>query len=516
MRLQILGVERTVMSSGNMFSLFAGRIEMEAGKPFIERSDGSVLSYAAMGAQTARMANLLLGLGIAAGDRVAVQVDKSVESLVFYLACLRLGAVYIPLNPAYTVAELRYLLADAEPGLFVCKPERLAECSELGLPLIRSLGAAGDGTLLDGLAQARPSFDDHVCGSDDLAAILYTSGTTGRSKGAMLSHGNLASNALTLKEVWRFTGEDRLLHALPIFHTHGLFVATNIALVSGASLLFLPAFDIREIIRLLPRATVMMGVPTFYTRLLAQAGFTADVAKTIRLFISGSAPLAAVTHREFSERTGHAILERYGMTETNMNTSNPYEGVRVPGSVGLPLPGVAIRIADPATGEEVATNEIGQIEIKGPNVFKGYWRAPEKTKAEFRPDGFFMSGDLGYRDDKGYVFIVGRNKDLIISGGFNVYPAEVEAAVEDIEGIAQCAVVGAPHPDFGEGVIAVVVPKPGASLSEEEIDRALAASLAKFKRPKRVVILSELPLNAMGKVQKNVLRETLRESFTGR
>lgn len=502
------------MSSGNLFSLFAGRIEAHGDRPFIERTDGSVLTYAAMGAQTARIANLLADLGVAARDRVAVQVDKSIESLLVYLACLRRGAVYIPLNPAYTLAELRYLLADAEPKLFVCKPERLAECAELGLPSIRSLGVTGDGTLLEGLAQAGPFFTDHVCESDDLAAILYTSGTTGRSKGAMLSHGNLASNALTLKDVWRFTGEDRLLHALPIFHTHGLFVATNIALVSGASMLFLPAFDIGEIIRLLPRATVMMGVPTFYTRLLAQADFTVDTAKNIRLFISGSAPLAAVTHREFSARTGHAILERYGMTETNMNTSNPYEGARVPGSVGPPLPGVAIRIADPATADEVATGEVGQIEIKGPNVFKGYWRAPEKTKAEFRPDGFFMSGDLAYRDDKGYIFIVGRNKDLIISGGFNIYPAEVEAAVEDIDGVAQCAVVGAPHPDFGEGVIAVVVPKSGASLSEETIAGALSASLAKFKRPKRVVILPELPLNAMGKVQKNVLRERLSHTFT--
>lgn len=502
------------MSSGNLFSLFAGRIEADGDRPFIERTDGSVLTYAAMGAQTARIANLLADLGVAAGDRVAVQVDKSIESLLVYLACLRRGAVYIPLNPAYMLAELRYLLADAEPKLFVCKPERLAECAELGLPSIRSLGVKGDGTLLEGLAQASPFFTNHVCESDDLAAILYTSGTTGRSKGAMLSHGNLASNALTLKDVWRFTGEDRLLHALPIFHTHGLFVATNIALVSGASMLFLPAFDIGEIIRLLPRATVMMGVPTFYTRLLAQADFTVDTAKNIRLFISGSAPLAAVTHREFSARTGHAILERYGMTETNMNTSNPYEGARVPGSVGPPLPGVAIRIADPATADEVATGEVGQIEIKGPNVFKGYWRAPEKTKAEFRPDGFFMSGDLAYRDDKGYIFIVGRNKDLIISGGFNIYPAEVEAAVEDIDGVAQCAVVGAPHPDFGEGVIAVVVPKSGASLSEETIAGELSASLAKFKRPKRVVILPELPLNAMGKVQKNVLRERLSRTFT--
>lgn len=503
--------------SENLFSVFTAEAPADRSKPFIERSDGSVITYQDVETDTARIANILSVLGLRPGDRVAVQVDKSAEVLLVYLACLRLGAVYIPFNTAYTVAELRYLLADAEPKLFICGPERFAESAEfaheLGLAHIRTLGIARDGTLLGKFADAKTSFTDHSCTGDDLAAILYTSGTTGRSKGAMLSHDNLASNARTLKDIWRFTADDRLLHALPIFHTHGLFVATNIALVAGASMLLLPAFDVREIMRLLPRATVMMGVPTFYTRLLAQADFTAETAKNIRLFISGSAPLAATTHREFSARTGHAILERYGMTETNMNTSNPYEGERIPGSVGRPLPGIDIRIADPTSGEEVETGEVGQIEIRGPNVFKGYWRSPEKTAAEFRPDGFFMSGDLGFQDDKGYIHIVGRNKDLIISGGFNVYPAEVEGVIEEIEGVAQCAVIGAPHPDFGEAVIAVVVPKQGMVLSEDGIARALSEQLANYKRPKRIVIVPELPLNAMGKVQKNILREQYRTAF---
>lgn len=503
--------------SENLFSVFTGKATADRSKPFIERPDGSVITYRDMEKDTARIANILSALGLNPGDRVAVQVDKSAEVLLLYLACLRLGVVYVPFNTAYTIAELRYLLADAEPKLLICRPDRFAESAELarelGVAHIRTLGVARDGTLLENLGRAKTSFTDHSCTGDDLAAILYTSGTTGRSKGAMLSHDNLASNARTLKDFWHFTGEDRLLHALPIFHTHGLFVATNIVAVAGASMLLLPAFDAREVLRLLPRATVMMGVPTFYSRLLAQADFTAETAKNVRLFISGSAPLAATTHREFSARTGHAILERYGMTETNMNTSNPYEGERIPGSVGKPLPGIDIRIADPANGTQVQAGSVGQIEIRGPNVFKGYWRSPEKTAAEFRPDGFFMSGDLGFQDDKGYIHIVGRNKDLIISGGFNVYPAEVEAVIEEIEGVAQCAVIGAPHADFGEAVIAVVVPRPGVALSEAAIAGVLSESLANYKRPKRIAIVSELPTNAMGKVQKNVLRERYRGIF---
>jgi malonyl-CoA/methylmalonyl-CoA synthetase len=503
--------------SGNLFSVFAAHAPRNGLKPFIEEPDGSVITFGDVAAETARIANVLDALGIRPGDRVAVQVDKSAEALLLYLACLRRGAVYVPFNTAYTTAELRYLLGDAEPSVFVCTPARFEESAslarELGIVHVRALGSRGEGSLLESLSQAPTNCTDHPARGSDLAAILYTSGTTGRSKGAMLTHDNLASNALTLREAWRFMPEDRLLHALPIFHTHGLFVATNTALVAGATILLLPSFDIREIMRLLPRATVMMGVPTFYTRLLAQPDFTRDVTRNIRLFISGSAPLAATTHREFSFRTGHAILERYGMTETNMNTTNPYDGERVPGSVGKPLPGIHIRIADLATGEEAATGTVGQIEIRGPNVFMGYWRAPDKTQAEFRTDGFFKSGDLGFRDDEGYIFIVGRNKDLVISGGFNIYPAEVESVIEEIEGVAQCAVIGAPHADFGEGVVAVVTAKPGASPSEGEIAAAAAQKLANYKRPKRIVIAPELPTNAMGKVQKNVLRERYRAIF---
>jgi malonyl-CoA/methylmalonyl-CoA synthetase len=323
----------------------------------------------------------------------------------------------------------------------------------------------------------------------------------------LLSHGNLASNSAALCETWHFTSEDRLLHALPIFHTHGLFVAMNITLMAGSSLLFLPGFNADEIIRLLPRATVMMGVPTFYTRLLARPDFTRELVAHMRLFVSGSAPLSAETHKEFEARTGHKILERYGMTETNMNTSNPYDGERIAGSVGFPLPGVEIRIADPQTGRPLPQGEVGVIDIRGPNVFKGYWRMPEKTKEEFREDGFFISGDLGYVDPKGYIYIVGRAKDLIITGGYNVYPAEVEAVIEGLPGVAECAVIGVPHPDFGEGVVAVIAPKPGAQLDERSIQGALTNELAKYKQPKRVIITSDIPRNAMGKVQKKDLRE---------
>jgi len=430
---------------------------------------------------------------------------------------VRAGAVYLPLNSAYTASEIRYFLGDAEPTLFICRPESAAEmqvvAAEAGVPRVETLGSNGEGSLMEAARAQPPAFEDVERTRDDLAAILYTSGTTGRSKGAMLSHGNLASNAEVLRDNWRFTPEDRLLHALPIFHTHGLFVATNVTLMAGSSLIFLPTFNANEIVRLLPQATVMMGVPTFYTRLLARDDFGRDLVAHIRLFVSGSAPLSAETHKEFGVRTGHAILERYGMTETNMNTSNPYDGDRIPGAVGLPLPGVEIRIADPQTGQAVPDGEVGVIEIRGPNVFKGYWRMPEKTREEFREDGFFISGDLGRIDDRGYIWIVGRAKDLIISGGFNVYPAEVEAAIEALPGVTECAVIGVPHADFGEGVVAVVTPKPGAILEEKTILAALANELAKFKQPKRVFIATELPRNAMGKVQKKDLREQHAKTF---
>jgi len=503
--------------SENLFAIFKNRFPADLSKVFLWRPDGSALSYADLVELSGRLANALKSLGVKPGDRVAAQVEKSAEALLVYLAALRAGAVYLPLNSAYTASEIRYFLGDAEPTLFICRPESVAEmqvvATEAGVPRVETLGSNGEGSLMEAARAQPPAFEDVERTRDDLAAILYTSGTTGRSKGAMLSHGNLASNAEVLRDNWRFTPEDRLLHALPIFHTHGLFVATNVTLMTGSSLIFLPTFNANEIVRLLPQATVMMGVPTFYTRLLARDDFGRDLVAHIRLFVSGSAPLSAETHKEFGERTGHAILERYGMTETNMNTSNPYDGDRIPGAVGLPLPGVEIRIADPQTGQAVPDGEVGVIEIRGPNVFKGYWRMPEKTREEFREDGFFISGDLGRIDDRGYIWIVGRAKDLIISGGFNVYPAEVEAAIEALPGVTECAVIGVPHADFGEGVVAVVTPKPGVILEEKTILAALANELAKFKQPKRVLIATELPRNAMGKVQKKDLREQHAKTF---
>ncbi|HET9638785.1 MAG TPA: malonyl-CoA synthase [Allosphingosinicella sp.] len=487
----------------NLFSLLRPRFPADSDSPFLIEPDGSELSYAALDQRTGSLAARLAELGIAPGDRVAVQAEKSVPGLLLYLATLRAGAVHLPLNPAYTAAEVRYFVEDSEPALFVGDPARAA-----GARRSETLAA-----LVEGASPAH-SFEDVERSPDDLAAILYTSGTTGRSKGAMLTHANLASNAETLREAWRFTGEDRLLHALPIFHTHGLFVATNTILLAGGSMLFLPAFDLGEIVRLLPKATAMMGVPTFYTRLLAHPAFTRELTAHMRLFVSGSAPLSAETHREFEARTGHLILERYGMTETNMNTSNPYEGPRVPGSVGPPLPGVEIRIADLATGAELPQGEVGGIEIRGPNVCKGYWRMPEKTAEAFRDDGYFISGDLGFIDEAGYVRIVGREKDLVITGGLNVYPAEVEAAIEAIPGVAECAVIGVPHPDFGEGVVAVVLPRAGAVLDEAAIGNALAETLAAYKRPKRIFLVESLPRNAMGKVQKNRLRAAYVGSFS--
>lgn len=501
----------------NLFELFRRHFPADLDRTFIERPDGSTLSYADLLDRSGRVARVLQELGVKPGDRVAAQVEKSAEALMLYLGSLRAGAVYLPLNTAYTAGEIRYFLGDAEPTLFVCGPGHAAEMkalgAELGVPQVETLGEQGEGSLTDRVEAATAAGVDVPRGRDDLAAILYTSGTTGRSKGAMLSHGNLASNAATLRDAWAFTADDRLLHALPIFHTHGLFVATNITLMAGGSMIFLPRFDLETMIRLLPKATAMMGVPTFYTRLLGHSGFTRDLVRHVRLFVSGSAPLSAETHKEFSARTGHAILERYGMTETNMNTSNPYDGERIPGSVGLPLPGVELRVTDPETGAVLPQGEIGMIEVRGPNVFKGYWRMPEKTKAEFRDDEFFITGDLGYVDNRGYVYISGRGKDLIISGGFNVYPAEVEGVIEALPGVAECAVIGVPHPDFGEGVVAVVVPKAGAALDERQMLTALGSELAKYKLPKRIFVASDLPRNAMGKIQKNALRDTHRATF---
>ena len=489
--------------SNHLFDLIAARIEDPA-KTFIETLDGETISYAQVIGRSARYANALRGLGVATGDRVAVQVEKSPAMLMLYLACVRAGAIFLPLNTAYTAAELDYFVGDAEPKLIVCDPAKRAAIDGIAAKhdaVVETLDARGEGSLYKKAHVASETFDNVARGPDDLAAILYTSGTTGRSKGAMLSHDNLASNSLALQSYWRFTRDDTLIHALPIYHTHGLFVATNVMLFAGGSMIFLPKLDPDAILKVMPRATSMMGVPTFYTRLLAHPGLTRAATKHMRLFISGSAPLLADTHREWRERTGHAILERYGMTETNMNTSNPYDGDRIAGTVGFPLPGVALRVAEPETGAVLGVDEIGVIEVKGPNVFKGYWRNPQKTAEEFRPDGFFITGDLGKIDPRGYVHIVGRGKDLVITGGFNVYPKEVESEIDALPGVVESAVIGVPHKDFGEGVTALVVREKGASLSEIDVAHALEQRLAKFKRPKKVIFVDDLPRNAMGKVQ---------------
>jgi len=475
---------------------------------FVETAEGRVVTYGGITALSGRLASALVALGVEPGDRVAVQAEKSVEALALYLAVVRAGAVYLPLNMAYTRAEVSYFVGDAEPRLLVVDPDRreIVAAGGAGGPRVETLGAAGEGTLMAQADSMPDRFTDRRRGAQDLAAILYTSGTTGRSKGAMLSHGNLLSNALTLAALWRFTPDDVLLHALPIFHTHGLFTATNTVLAAGAAMLFLPRFDAGEVLRLMPRVSVMMGVPTFYVRLLEEPGLP-RAAAGMRLFVSGSAPLLPDTHAGFAARTGHAILERYGMTETNMTTSNPYDGPRVPGRVGPPLPGVSVRVTDRITGSVLPAGEAGMVEIRGPNVFEGYWRNPEKTRAEFTDDGFFVSGDLGCLDGSGSLAIVGRAKDLVITGGYNVYPKEVEAVIDALPGVLESAVIGLPHGDLGEAVAAVVVPRPGVALEEGEILAAIADGLARFKRPRRVFLVSELPRNAMGKVQKNLLRD---------
>ena len=486
-------------------------------RTFLETPAGVSWTYADVAALSARYASALAELGLEAGDRVAVQVEKSPEALMLYLGAIRAGAVFLPLNPAYTNAELDYFLGDAEPTILICDPARRAGLASVAarakVRSLETLGPDGQGSLRDRSDASVPHFKDAPRGPDDLAAILYTSGTTGRSKGAMLTHGNLASNAEVLATLWRFSPADVLLHALPIYHTHGLFVAVNTLLLSGGKILFLPKFDSTQCLALMPRATAMMGVPTFYTRLLRHENLSRESTAHMRLFISGSAPLLEETHRAWFERTGHVILERYGMTETNMATSNPYDGERKAGTVGFPLPGVSLRIAEPETGAILGQAETGVIEVKGPNVFKGYWRNPEKTAAEFRSDGFFITGDLGKIDESGYVHILGRAKDLIISGGFNVYPKEVEAEIDALAGVIESAVIGLPHGDFGEGVAAIVVAAPDASLDEQAVQDALSKNLAKFKLPKRVIFVDELPRNAMGKVQKNLLRETFRDLF---
>jgi malonyl-CoA/methylmalonyl-CoA synthetase len=506
--------------SGGAFAELFPSAETALRREFLRSDTGRVLRYDEALAQSGRLANALVALGVRPGDRVAVQVEKSIEAVLLYLATLRTGAVYLPLNSGYTAPELEYFLADSEPALFVCAPDRhellqsLAARARVGA--VRTLGADGRGTLMAEAERQSTRYETVARRDQDLAAILYTSGTTGRSKGAMLSQANLVSNARTLAAQWHFTSEDVLLHALPIFHIHGLFVAINITLAAGSSIIFLPRFDPDLVLRHLARASVMMGVPTFYVRLLKDPRLDRSVTAQCRLFISGSAPLLSDTHRQWAERTGHRLLERYGMSETGMNTSNPYTGERVPGSVGLPLPDVSLRITDVTSGAALLSGEVGMIEVKGPNVFVGYWRQPDKTRADFREDGYFITGDLGRIDARGYVFIIGRNKDVVISGGYNVYPKEIETELDALPGIFESAVIGLPHPDFGEGVTAVIVRSEGA-LEPTDIQAltALRARLAAYKLPKRFIFVDQLPRNSMGKVQKNLLREQYAGIYAG-
>ena len=492
--------------NANLYALLHSHFPESAEQPCLMIPDGSVVHYEDLDRTSARIAHALAAAGAKRGDRVAVQVDKCWEALALYLACLRAGLVYLPLNTGYQKSELSYLFGDAEPSVIVSRPDAAERVAPLRPEAKVLTLASGEGTLVDAAARQSEIFATVSSKPDDLAAILYTSGTTGRPKGAMLSHRNLGSNASTLVDFWGFTRGDVLLHALPIYHVHGLFVACHCALLAGARMLWLAKFDAGEARALLPRATVMMGVPTFYTRLLSLASFGADDCRSIRLFVSGSAPLLPETFDEFRRRTGQAILERYGMTETGMNTSNPLDGERIGGTVGPALPGISVRVVD-AEGRPAPQGVVGGVEVKGPNVFAGYWRMPDRTREDFTADGYFRTGDVGELLPNGYLRIVGRAKDLIITGGLNVYPKEIEERIDAMPGVAESAVIGVPDADFGEAVAAVIVARPGRTPSESAIIAALRGEIAGFKVPKHVHFVTELPRNAMGKVQKNVLRE---------
>ena len=479
-------------------------------RQFIKTKDGGCITRKQFQQKINQIGHALNAFGVKPGDRVAVQVEKSPEAFALYFAVVKIGAIFLPLNTSYTIRELEYFIADATPSLVVASK---ATCDALGAAVSASfidLEADGKGGLLDKASAQSTHLDATPRQAQDLAAILYTSGTTGLSKGAMLTHENLLSNAEMLREYWKFTDRDTLLHALPIYHTHGLFVAGNIMTLVGGSMIYLPKFDLDDMITHMGDATTMMGVPTFYTRLLQDQRFNAQLTAHMRLFISGSAPLLAETHVEFEKRTGHKILERYGMTETNMNTSNPYDGERRAGTVGFPLPGVSLRVVHPKTGQSLPHGEIGIIEVKGANVTKGYWQNDEKTKESFRKDGYFITSDMGVIDSDGYVTIVGRDKDLIISGGLNIYPKEIEDVINLINGIQETAVIGVPHPDFGEAVVAVVVREDNEaskSVTEDRILAELSGEMAKFKQPKAIKFVSALPRNTMGKVQKAEMRK---------
>ena len=510
------------MQSGNLYTALRAAFAADLDATAIETADTPQplrYTWRDLDRGTAMLANLIEALALPAESRIAVQVDKSVEALMLYLAVLRAGHVYLPLNSAYQAAEVEYFIGNAEPAVVVCARANFGWVSKIaflaGTKHVYTLDDDRSGTLLDRAAYQPDTHVPAVRSASDLAAILYTSGTTGRSKGAMLTHGNLLSNARVLKDYWGWKAGDVLIHALPIFHVHGLFVATHGALLNGSRMIWFNRFDARAVAARLPEATVFMGVPTLYVRLLAEPGLTREACRNMRLFISGSAPLLIETFNAFRERSGHTILERYGMSETVMLTSNPYrpESARRGGTVGLPLPGVGVRVHDDQ-GRALPAGEIGNIEVRGPNVFSGYWRLPEKTAEEFTADGWFKTGDVGRIDGDGFVSIVGRSKDLIISGGYNVYPAEIEGTINELPGVAESAVVGVPHPDFGEAVVAVVVPRAGASVDGAAIAAQLRTRIANFKLPKRVFVVPELPRNAMGKVQKNLLREQHRALFT--
>jgi malonyl-CoA/methylmalonyl-CoA synthetase len=478
----------------NLYAIFAERFAGALDQVCLELEDGTTYTYAQLDAESARYANLLASRGLKPGDRVAAQIEKSARTIFLYLGCLRAGLVYLPLNTAYRESEIAYFVGDAEPSAAFCQPSARSWFS--GVPHLLEL---------DDAARQPERFDTLARDTNDLACIVYTSGTTGRSKGAMVTHGNLASNASALHGYWKFVPGDVLLHCLPLFHVHGLFVALHTALLNASRIILHSKFDAGAVLRALPRCTVFMGVPTYYVRLLSEPSFDRELCKHMRLFVSGSAPLLAETFAEFRARTGHAILERYGMTETGMNTSNPYDGERRAGTVGLPLPGVEVRVAD-ADDRPLPDGEIGGIQVLGPNVMSGYWELPERRHEDFAPDGFFRTGDLGRFDADGYLAIVGRAKDLVISGGYNVYPKEIEMLLDELPGVAESAAFGVPHPDFGEAVTVAIVPKPGAQLSEPDIIAYVKARLANYKVPKRVVFVPQLPRNAMGKVLKNELR----------
>ncbi len=503
----------TSLIENNLFAALAANFPSERHATAVETDVGLRYSWQDIEDASAMLANMLESLDLPRGARIAVQVEKSVEALLLYLATLRAGLVYLPLNTAYQSAEMAYFLQDARPAALVCTTANFGWLSKMafqaGTGHVFTLNQDRTGSLLDRAAQFPRTHTVAAVAADDLAVIIYTSGTTGRSKGAMLAHGNLLSNAQVLHSYWDWRRSDVLIHALPIFHVHGLFVAIHGALINGSPMLWCAKFEPATVLRLLPRATVFMGVPTLYVRLLAERALTPELVRGMRLFVSGSAPMLLDTFHEWQTRTGHTILERYGMSETVMLASNPArpgDGQRIGGTVGKPLPGVQLRVSDSASAV-LPAGEVGNIEVKGPNVFKGYWQMPEKTAQEFTADGFFKTGDVGRIDSNGYVTIVGRSKDLIISGGYNVYPAEIEGYINALPGVAESAVVGVPHPDFGEVGVAVVTARPGAQLDAQAILATLKAMLANFKIPKQCHVVAELPRNAMGKVQKNLLRQ---------